>query len=318
MADNPIDINSIPFGNIIGGPLAACVEAQADAAQTTHNYINETLMSESDLGTGSKNPKTISFTFQIDGVTNKMVVPLLTIVPIPFMHIETVDLSFSAEVTESSEKKMLAKYTSPQVQSDTDENTTTEFRSLINIDIHATTSDVPSGLSKLLDVFSNQLITVEKLTPERIDDLRWQRMAESNSNIIGRPLTDLKGMPDEAIKKLMASGIKTVAEFLKAGISPSGRRNLSKITNLSTKTILTWCNYADLLRLDGVGPDLATLFEDSGVDTIKELWSRNAANLYDQMVTINNKKHYVRRLPSVTELDKIIRMAKTFDGTLVY
>lgn len=28
-------LNSIPFGNIIGGPLAACVHAQAEAAQTT-------------------------------------------------------------------------------------------------------------------------------------------------------------------------------------------------------------------------------------------------------------------------------------------
>lgn len=318
MADNPIDINSIPFGNIIGGPLAACVEAQADAAQTTHNYINETLMNESDLSPGSMNPKTISFTFVIDGVTNKMVVPLLTIVPIPFMHIETVDLSFSAEVTENSEKKMLAKYTSPQVQSDSEENTTTEFRSLINIDIHATTSDVPSGVAKLLDVFSNQLITVEKLTPERIDTMKWEKMAASNSNINGRALDDLRGITSETIMKLIAANIKTVGEFLKAGIDPAGRSNLSKITKLSTKEITALCNNADILRLEGVDPNLAKLLKDSGVDSIKALKSHNANRLHEQMVIINNKKHYVDKVPSIYEVERLIRMAKTFDGNLVY
>ena len=32
-------LNSIPFGNIIGGPLAACVRAQAEAAHTTIDFI---------------------------------------------------------------------------------------------------------------------------------------------------------------------------------------------------------------------------------------------------------------------------------------
>ena len=37
-------INSIPFGNIIGGPLSAAVYAQGDAAQTTINYLQSAMM----------------------------------------------------------------------------------------------------------------------------------------------------------------------------------------------------------------------------------------------------------------------------------
>ena len=42
-------LNSIPFGNIIGGPLAACVHAQAEAAQTTMDFIRGFTMTDSSL-----------------------------------------------------------------------------------------------------------------------------------------------------------------------------------------------------------------------------------------------------------------------------
>lgn len=32
-------LQSLPFGNIIGGPLVACVEAQAQAARTSWEFI---------------------------------------------------------------------------------------------------------------------------------------------------------------------------------------------------------------------------------------------------------------------------------------
>lgn len=167
MADNPIDINSIPFGNIIGGPLAACVMAQADAAQTTRNYINQALMKPSDLSPGAFSPKAISFSFSIDGKMNKMVVPLLTIVPIPYMRIDNINLSFTAEVTESSENSLVARYTTPLRTQGREDTTTTEYMSIINVDVHASTSDVPSGVAKLLDIFSGQLIKVETISPEQ-------------------------------------------------------------------------------------------------------------------------------------------------------
>ena len=33
-------LQAIPFGSIIGGPLKACIEAQAMAAQTSWQFIN--------------------------------------------------------------------------------------------------------------------------------------------------------------------------------------------------------------------------------------------------------------------------------------
>lgn len=85
-------LNSIPFGNIIGGPLAACVRAQAEAAQTTIDFIRGFTMTNSELDPEGVEPITVTFTFIMNGEKTRMTVPLMTIVPIPYMHIDYIDL----------------------------------------------------------------------------------------------------------------------------------------------------------------------------------------------------------------------------------
>ena len=109
-------LNSIPFGNIIGGPLAACVQAQAEAAQTTLNYIRGFTMTESHLDVEGAEPITVSFSFIMEGVPTRMTVPLMTIVPIPYMRIEHVDLSFTADIPACDNEKMEAKFASEGYQ----------------------------------------------------------------------------------------------------------------------------------------------------------------------------------------------------------
>ena len=47
---------------------------------------------------------------------------------------------------------------------------------------------------------------------------------------------------------------------------------------------------ADMMRVSGVGPQFAELLEASGVDTVKELRNRNAANLAAKMKEVNSVK----------------------------
>lgn len=71
-------LNSIPFGNIIGGPLAACVRAQAEAAQTTIDFIRGFTMTNSELDPEGVEPITVTFTFIMNGEKTRMTVPLMT------------------------------------------------------------------------------------------------------------------------------------------------------------------------------------------------------------------------------------------------
>ena len=168
-------IQSIPFGNIIGGPLKACILAQGDATKTTFDYIKQTAFNKSDVEDGAFDPATVSFTFVIDGAPKIMIVPLLTIIPVPYISIEHVDLSFTANITASQENKLEAHYTAPRRNVDETEDMTADFENLIEVDIHATTADMPSGLARILDIFNNQLIQTEIV---ETDELIRQREEE--------------------------------------------------------------------------------------------------------------------------------------------
>lgn len=92
---------AIPFGSIIGGPLKACIEAQAMAAKTSWNFIQDVGLNI-DPKTGEKSAVNVSFQFMKDGRMAQLNVPLLTIVPIPYIAIQSIDINFKANISASS------------------------------------------------------------------------------------------------------------------------------------------------------------------------------------------------------------------------
>lgn len=167
-------LNSIPFGNIIGGPLAACVQAQAEAAQTTLNYIRGFTMTESHLDVEGAEPITVSFSFIMEGVPTRMTVPLMTIVPIPYMRIEHVDLSFTADITACDNEKMEAKFASEGYQGVEEDEKSVSMQSKMGVHVRASTGDIPSGMAKMLDFFVNNLVVQETLTTKEVEDMKLE------------------------------------------------------------------------------------------------------------------------------------------------
>lgn len=89
-------LQGLPFYNLIGGPLNACIRAQAEAAQTTVNFIQEVGLNQNEDGT--KEAIYVYFTFVQNGRKVIISVPLLTIIPIPYIAINSVDINFKATV----------------------------------------------------------------------------------------------------------------------------------------------------------------------------------------------------------------------------
>lgn len=160
-------MKALPFDHIIGAPLMACIKAQQTSAQVTWEAIREIGFVDSDKA-GSKGDQEVamvSFLFQQGGFTRKITVPLLTLVPIPYMQIDSVDLKFRADMSTTSEGELTAKYSNTmdsQAARTSKYNVTNE----IDINIHATTSGMPAGIAKLLDIFTNNCIDVSDYTPE--------------------------------------------------------------------------------------------------------------------------------------------------------
>ena len=104
-------------------------------------------------------------------------------------------------------------------------------------------------------------------------------------------IIEIEGIGPTSRQKLDKAHISTVEELLKRGASRTGRKQISENSGIDVETILDWVNIADLLRLDGIDSQLAYLLKLAGIDTIKELRTRNPINLHDKLIeTKENSK----------------------------
>ncbi|MDE6757496.1 MAG: DUF4332 domain-containing protein [Muribaculaceae bacterium] len=131
-------------------------------------------------------------------------------------------------------------------------------------------------------------------------------------------IEEIEGIGASYADKLKAAGVATTEDLLAVAATKKGRTSLADSTGISEKLILKWTNHADLFRIKGVAGQFAELLEAAGVDTVKELRHRVAANLQPKLVEINDAKNLCNRVPSVSEVERMIEQAKTLDPVITY
>lgn len=176
-------LQGIPFKNLIGGPLSACIQAQNDAAMTSINFINNVCLNE-DKETGEKSAIYVSFSFIQNGRKVVINVPLIAIVPIPYIAINSIDISFKATVngveSESNENTYSEEYkrdtntksqkrrgfflnknkketkinTSFSTKRDSKSTQDSKFsvEATIDVAVHAGQESMPAGMAKILEM----------------------------------------------------------------------------------------------------------------------------------------------------------------------
>lgn len=171
-------LQSLPFGNIIGGPLIACVEAQAQAARTSWEFIQNV-----GLYKDGEETKTVNVAFQFikEGRMAQITLPLLTIVPIPYIAINSIDINFKASISASAAStetensassgggnvsvsagclwargKMNASYSSKKDSSATkDSKYSVEYT--MDVAVRAGQESMPAGMAKVLEMLNNSI-----------------------------------------------------------------------------------------------------------------------------------------------------------------
>lgn len=128
----------------------------------------------------------------------------------------------------------------------------------------------------------------------------------------------IEGIGHAHATKLRKARIRTTEALLKAGATRTGRKNVADATGLSEQLVLSWVNRADLMRVKGVGEEYSDLLESAGVDTVRELRRRNAANLLVTMIEVNSKKRLVRRLPTQAMVEHWVDHAKELEPVVAY
>lgn len=186
-------LNGIPFESIIGGPLSACIKAQAEAAVSTVNFIEAVGLQQGENNT--KDAVYVVFSYLQNGRRANISVPLLTIVPIPYIAINNIEIDFKVAINgteessledgtsiesnierETSSKKgggwLTKRKTSKMktsVSSKRDSKSTQDSRFSIEatMDVHvqAGQESMPSGMAKILGMLSEAIDVV----PEKGD-----------------------------------------------------------------------------------------------------------------------------------------------------
>lgn len=198
VADKTIGaLNGIPFESIIGGPLSACINAQAEAAVSTVNFIESVGLKEGKDGT--KEAVYVVFSYVQGGRRANISVPLLTIVPIPYIAINNISLDFKVAIN-GTEQSTLEEQQSDETKTDKSKNTakgggwltkrtTTKMNTSISskrdskstqdskfsieatIDVHvqAGQESMPSGMAKILSMLNDAVDVVPEKGELSID-----------------------------------------------------------------------------------------------------------------------------------------------------
>lgn len=240
-------LQEIDFNRILGAPLSACVNAQEEAAQATLQYLNEVVFTQAGDDDSSLEPVTVSFYFESAGQVHRIVMPLLLIVPVPYLQIDRVDLTFQATVTESRmnhdtrKLSLKAKYSAPGDSAEVSKETKAEYmnKRCIDINLSVTSADMPMGISKLLEIFNNQLVEVKPDEPEVLPEpTPAEKPKPAEQPTEKKPATSTTPKPEKEEKKEEQKPEEPKTEEVK---QPEMKYNillLGKITNAQKSDIL--------------------------------------------------------------------------------
>ena len=131
-------------------------------------------------------------------------------------------------------------------------------------------------------------------------------------------IDELDAVQPGIANKLKSFGIRTTEKLLELAKDTKGRKELATRTGLSPQCLLRFANFADKMRIKGIGEEYAELLEAAGVDTVRELKYRNPANLAKRMAEVNRRLKLVRALPSEKVVIRWIETAKKLPIKISY
>lgn len=194
--------SGLPMGALIGGPLNAAAQANANMAFTQTQYLLNTCFVKEDKGGYS--PIMIDMTLKrgvitppakegddpkIDIVDTTFNLPVLTILPLNSLAVETVDINFEMEVnssfseqqekTSSTEKQGTASFEakagwgpfsveikgSASYDSKDSETHSTHYQksnsAKYTVNVHAGQLPLPKGVNTIIEAFTNSIQPIE-------------------------------------------------------------------------------------------------------------------------------------------------------------
>lgn len=186
------EIANLDFSSMIGGPLVAVIKAQSQSAQTSVDFIKSVGFDQNGQ------PTMVSFQYK-KPVTTKdatgatvitptdytLTVPILTMLPIPFIRVEETTVDFNAKITSVQESTTSSSHdlaaslsakggwgpvsaelkVSYAFKKSTTEGSKVERTYSMAVHVRAVQDELPAGTERLLNILENNIKEVPAAAP---------------------------------------------------------------------------------------------------------------------------------------------------------
>ncbi|USD36027.1 MULTISPECIES: DUF2589 domain-containing protein [Ferrimonas] len=179
----------LPMASLIGGPLSAACDSQVSLAQATSDFIDSVGM-EVNADTKTKQVRMVNFAFskpeevvQADGSVKletadyELKVPFISIVSVPTLQVDNVDVSFNMEVkssfSETTQEEMKASMEAEaeynaglfkvrakvqgSVSSSKESQRASDNSAKYAVRVTAKQTGTPEGLSRVMDILQQSI-----------------------------------------------------------------------------------------------------------------------------------------------------------------
>jgi len=122
-------------------------------------------------------------------------------------------------------------------------------------------------------------------------------------------LIEIIGLEAKHAKLLEKAGIKEVEHLL--SLSYYQIKQLARSIGVAVKTLDTWQEHADLMRIVGITPELANAINIIGIDSVKEFAYRNPKTTVEKLKQLKNENSKIlTKVPTIKTIENWVAEAK--------
>ena len=118
------------------------------------------------------------------------------------------------------------------------------------------------------------------------------------------PITEIRGLVNAFVEKLIKLNIRTTEDMLRIGISHKNRQTLMKHTGLSERSLMRLIQHSDMCRIPSMTPEQTAMLELLGINSLSDLLKFKPLELYNkiQQNKIKLNQNHIVFLPTKNQV----------------
>ena len=126
-------------------------------------------------------------------------------------------------------------------------------------------------------------------------------------------IIEIEGIGEKYAKILEDAGFAEIKDLIP--LKWKEIKDLAEKTKISLKLVEKWQDQAELMIINGVGPEYSEVLNKVGIDSTRELAYRNSNNTLEKIIAFDKEQpDVIRKIPKVEDIENWINEAKNLYG----